>query len=111
MRDEILPINGCYVLNLDTTDNEGTHWVAVYGNEYYDSFGLAPPNKLSHCVYNIVQHQELNSTLCGIYCMFYIWSRNRGLPKYNICYNILKPKSNKKWILKWFRHIVSSAEK
>jgi len=33
MRNEVLPKNGCYVLNLDEIEDPGTHWVAVFHNE------------------------------------------------------------------------------
>ena len=46
MRTEKLPKSGCYVLNLDELEDPGTHWVSVFNNEYYDSFGLPPPKKL-----------------------------------------------------------------
>ena len=37
MRDEKLPKEGCFILNLDEFTDLGTHWGAVYDNEYYDS--------------------------------------------------------------------------
>jgi hypothetical protein len=41
MRTENLPktVVYSYILNLDEASDPGTHWVAVYHNEYYDSFG------------------------------------------------------------------------
>ena len=96
MRDEILPNRGCYCLNLDDKSDPGTHWVAVYGDEYYDSYGLPPPKKLSHLKYNTVQHQKPNSSLCGLYACFYIYSRNRNKSAYDICYKIFKINGNEK---------------
>ena len=46
MRTEKLPKTGSFVLNLDELEDPGTHWVSVFHNEYYDSFGLPPPQKV-----------------------------------------------------------------
>ena len=42
-----------FILNLDTSDQKGSHWVAIYIDakddnsvEYYDSFGNDPPERL-----------------------------------------------------------------
>ena len=111
MLDEVLPSEGTYVLNLDNSNNVGTHWVCVYFDEYYDPFGLPPPQKLRSLSYNRVQHQRSNSTLCGLYCCYYIWYRNRGGTRYDLCYNVFKRNGNKKLLLKWINFIVSSAER
>lgn len=106
MRDEQLPKSGSYVLNLDTSENLGTHWVAVYGNEYYDAFGLPPIEKLQHLDYNMVQHQKKDSSLCGYYACFYIWCRWSGISKFELCYNILKPNTdNKRCLTNWIKTI------
>lgn len=107
MRNDVLPKVGCFVLNMDTNDGFGTHWVAIFGSEYYDSFGLPPPETLRKQIkwYNTMQHQEMNSTLCGVYCCFYMWQRSRGNSRYDVCYTMLKQRGNKKWILQWLRHI------
>ena len=59
MRNEVLPRTGCFVL--DELEDPGTHWVSVYNNEYYDSFGLPPPKKLEKTIswYNTRQHQNV----------------------------------------------------
>lgn len=101
MRNEKLPKSGCYVLNLDEMDDHGTHWVAVFNDEYYDSYGLPPPEKLSALSYNMVQHQKINSPLCGLYSCFYLYCRNLGISRYIVCYDLLKAKGNKKILLKW----------
>lgn len=110
MRNERLPKSGNYILNLDIVENAGTHWVAVYGNEYYDSFGLAPPSEIEHKInkYNIVQHQKLTSSLCGLFACLYIHYRNYGYTPYDICYFILKHKSYNKNELRQFlkKHMV-----
>ena len=91
MRDEKLPKEGCFILNLDAFTDPGTHWVAVYNNEYYDSFGLPPPKCLEKQIdwYNVRQHQNIKSSLCGLYACFYIQCRNQDITPYDICYKKL----------------------
>jgi hypothetical protein len=39
----------CGVINLNNSDQEGSHWTAYYKNSdkkyYFDSYGIAPPPK------------------------------------------------------------------
>ena len=101
MRTDILPKSGCFVLNLDKSENSGTHWVAVHcdKNIYYDSFGLPPPLELAEYkikYYNTIQHQQKNSALCGLYACLFLKLLNRGQTFYNICYNLFKFKNYNK---------------
>lgn len=42
----------------------GTHWVAVYGNEYFDPFGLPPPDVVRDWMANKDGHSALfNSSM------------------------------------------------
>ena len=51
MRDEMneLKDDGFYIINLDDSNGNGTHWTALYYNNnplnsyYFDSFGFVPP--------------------------------------------------------------------
>ena len=91
MRDDILPSNGCFIINLESKDEDGSHWTAVYEKEYYDSFGLPPPNELKHLkLYNRMQHQGTKSPLCGLFAVSYIYLRNRGYSPYYINYRIFE---------------------
>ena len=98
MRDEnFLPVDGCFILNLDQTDGPGTHWTAVFPSFgfYYDPFGLPWPkelNKLNLHTYNSVQHQKVTSNLCGLYCIYVIRHlyKNPG-SFYEIMYVYLNP--------------------
>lgn len=87
-----LPYGHSLVINLDKSDGTGTHWVCLvnYGTiEYYDSFGLPPPNRVMRFmkklnpdrfgrVYNTTQIQPINSSKCGLYCCKYIIDRFNG---------------------------------
>jgi hypothetical protein len=83
MRDEFynLPY-GNYIINLDSSDNNGTHWVAyIYRKDtslYFDSFGIIPPSEIidysksNKILYNNFIIQEKYSVLCGWYCIDFI---------------------------------------
>lgn len=85
--------NEATVVNLqDYFAGDGTHWVCIYNEEksdkveYFDSFGLVPPNEVieymkttnKNIIYNDSQIQNMNSILCGYYCVYYITQRKAG---------------------------------
>jgi hypothetical protein len=37
--DNVLPSNGCYIVNTDKKSAPGEHWMAVHNGYFYDSFG------------------------------------------------------------------------
>ena len=73
--------NTCYVLNLDTPNGEGTHWTCLLKSKgkmlYYDSFGSPPPesvlakinNSKGSAYISTEVNQDLDSILCGYYCL------------------------------------------
>lgn len=104
----------CYVLNLDNADGRGTHWTCLAKNKnitlYYDSYGSPPPesvlakikNTKGKCYYSTEVNQDLDSILCGYYCLSLIKSvfrENISFRQYlSKLYN--EPnKKNKKYIL------------
>lgn len=73
----------CAIVNLDTTNSQGTHWVAYKkigkNIEYFDSFGnLPPPIELQEYLkgcnikYNYVRYQQFNTTNCGHLCLKFL---------------------------------------
>ena len=88
----------CGIVNLDTLGGKGTHWVSYLNKpnekyvEYFDSYGLAPPEELENylltsqklIIYNSTEMQKRNSELCGYFCIFYIRLRNRGVELYSV---------------------------
>jgi len=82
MRDEIKDNlkEGFYVINLDTSDNSGTHWTVCYSHplksSYFDSYGFVPPleleKKIKPYIYNDKDIQDWNSEACGWYCIAFI---------------------------------------
>lgn len=74
--------NECGIINLDSSENPGTHWVA-YAKikdkiEYFDSYGnLRPPrefvNYMGSCInYNYENFQKHNTFNCGHLCLKYL---------------------------------------
>ena len=78
------------IVNTDTDNLPGTHWIAVIRHcdghaEIFDSFGLYPPARIQlwcnkYCTrwtYNTKMIQALDSTLCGAYCCLFLLSREK----------------------------------
>ena len=59
---------------------KGTHWVCCINENYFDSYGCAPPKKLSkfiikrngYCLYSEYQIQK-NDSFCASYCLYIIY--------------------------------------
>src|SRR5579871_5314319 len=76
-----------YVINTDPRALPGQHWVAYYhsspnSNEFFDSYGN-PPSTFSlktfpQLTYNKLCFQELDSDVCGQYCIFYLYKRSKN---------------------------------
>ena len=60
--------------------SKGTHWVSYLNENYFDSYGCAPPKKLSkfiikrngYCLYSEYQIQK-NDSFCASYCLYIIY--------------------------------------
>ena len=60
--------------------SKGTHWVCYINENYFDSYGCAPPKKLSkfiikrngYCLYSEYQIQKEDS-YCASYCLYIIY--------------------------------------
>ncbi len=83
----------CLVVNLDTHDKPGSHWVAMHINqdgfgELFDSYGRYPVKKevkkylnsySEDWNFNSTQIQSLISSTCGQYCIYFLYQRVRGV--------------------------------
>ncbi len=79
----------CYIANSDPCNELGSHWVAFFHPtpniiEFFDSFGKTPayygfsiPNNMS-LIHNHNQLQSDNSTLCGQWCIVFLFRRSHG---------------------------------
>ena len=95
---EVPSYSSAYVINSDTSDKKGEHWVAVYfvknrRGEYFDSYGLPPAilgleaymDRFSlDWIYRSKTIQSLFSNVCGHYCVYFILFRCRNISLYAI---------------------------
>ena len=66
------------ILNLHPS--KGTHWVCYINENYFDSYGVVCPKKLSkftikrngYCIYSEYQIQK-NDSFCASYCLYIIY--------------------------------------
>ena len=81
------------VWNTDPADQPGEHWVAAYFTEdgigeYFDSYGLEPlpcfkrymDKQSRQWTWNQVSLQDVWTSACGHFCVFYVIHRSRGIP-------------------------------
>lgn len=80
----------CAIINLDSNDGNGTHWVAYKKNgnavHYFDSFGnLKPPMDLvryfgvkNKIFYNHKIFQKYNTYNCGHLCIEFLINKEYG---------------------------------
>lgn len=94
--DKIPPLSTIYskeestylVVNLDPSYKKGSHWVVIclsndFCNEFFDSYGEPPPKIISDFLgANVVwQKRTLQcdwTTVCGQWCIYYIWQKCNG---------------------------------
>lgn len=85
----VQPLAGAYIWNTDRSNRPGAHWVVTIvkrdgNNEYFDSYGLPPLfSELERFLgdsysYNSECFQQLFSSVCGHYCIYYITQYARG---------------------------------
>jgi len=95
-RDELPYIKrypSCFVFNTDERSEPGQHWLAVYYDEnrnaeFFDSLAFHPSHYslvkyLNHTSTNWTNSnkriQGYQSHLCGVYCVFFLYQRCRGM--------------------------------
>jgi hypothetical protein len=73
--------DGFYIINLDDSEGEGTHWTCFYYKPtltsiYFDSFGFPAPIEIEKLIkpyiYNTKTLQDYNSSSCGYFCIAFI---------------------------------------
>ena len=69
-------------INIDNGSRGGSHWTAFYiknnKSYYFDSFGGAPDKFLLNqlpkpIIYHNYKIQDINSKLCGSYCLYFLY--------------------------------------
>ena len=86
-----------YIVNTDIAKKKGEHWIALYFEssklcEIFDSYGLQPFGRIytfasnnADCVqYNKMFLQNPFSSLCGLYCIYFLYYKSRGYSLRNI---------------------------
>ena len=83
----------CGIINLDSTNGSGTHWVC-YVDSYFDPFGLPPPeNSLFIKRYSTSQYQK-KKDICSLWLLLSFFFNKKfqdGNSIYNILYKMLDP--------------------
>lgn len=78
---------GAYVVN--SHERPGQHWFLIFvgdGIEMYDSLGRKPIDYELHfpCQYFHERIQEKNSNTCGLYVLYFLYWRCRGIDMFTL---------------------------
>lgn len=117
--------DGAYIINLDATESEGTHWVCFYKKSniiiYFDSFGencfeelkLIAENYKYKIIESMYQLQNLKDDSCGWYCLAFLhWAEQwiKSKPLNSHCLNMFndmfktdRTQSNKNILSKYLK--------
>ena len=81
----------CGIINLDSIEGEGTHWVCYRNIDapmvvYFDPFGLIMPHEIQHylstagkkVIFSQDEIQNRDTVLCGYWCLYYLIGRQKG---------------------------------
>ena len=109
------------IVNLDSKIGPGTHWVAYRnaekGAEYFDSFGMIMLNDVmkylitsgKQIFYSGDEIQEIDSVLCGYWCLYYLIERQKGIPMLSVIHNakfdVNDQTVNQRFIIDYFKNI------
>ena len=121
-RDENTPHNhmqALFIYNLEPSYMNGSHWVATYVKNgivnYFDSFGMPPFQELIDHVKKkklILLHQNnqiqnINTTTCGYFCLYFLNEMNKGTSYYDLLkvFNIHDTMKNEKYIENYFKNM------
>lgn len=74
-----LPSRGTFIILLRRDAGVG-HWVCVCDGMYFDSYGIGAPTKLKVKSYNKIQLQSATANYCGIYCILFLYSKQKNRP-------------------------------
>jgi hypothetical protein len=78
-----------YIVNLNKSDEPGSHWVLIFNNIYFDSFGVSPPEEIIRFMKKPIisseyRIQAINSIMCGYFCIYVAEELLKGKKIYNI---------------------------
>jgi hypothetical protein len=112
------------IVNTDNLIGEGKHWIGIFlpkhgPIEFFDSLGRPPghynPTFLSFLkrvqrfhTYNTKRMQAHDSSVCGIYVLYYLIHRSRGIPMSTITLLFTRNlDNNDKLVTRWFHDYVA----
>ena len=121
-RDERVPHNhsqALFIYNLEPSYMSGSHWVATYVKDniinYFDSFGMPPFQELvNHAkrknltlLHQNNQIQNISTTTCRYFCLFFLNEMNKGNPYYDLLkvFDIHDTMKNERFIKNYFKNI------
>ena len=121
-RDQRVPHNhnqALFIYNLKPSYMNGSHWVATYVKDhiinYFDSFGMPPFQELvNHAkrknltlLYQNNQIQNMITTTCGYFCLYFLNEMNKGNSYYNLLkvFSIHDTMKNERFIKYYFKNI------
>ena len=121
-RDENVPHNhkqALFIYNLEPAYMSGSHWVATYVKDnvinYFDSFGMPPFQEMvNHAkkknltlLHQNNQIQNIQTTTCGYFCLFFLNEMNKGNSYYDLLqvFDINDTMKNEKFIEHYFKNI------
>ena len=109
------------IINLDSQIGPGTHWVAYRNGdkyvEYFDSFGLIMPKEImqfmstsgKRLMYSGDEIQERDSVLCGYWCLYYLFERQKGTSIlktiHNAHFDMNNQSVNHNFIIQYFKKL------
>ena len=119
-RDESSPHNhmqALFIYNLEPSYMSGSHWVATYVKNgiinYFDSFGMPPFQEIvNHAkrknmtlLHQSDQIQNLLTTTCGYFCLYFLNEMNKGRSYYDSLkvFNSHNTMENEKYIENYFK--------
>ena len=105
----------CFILNTDPKDQPVTHWLALYAPragpiELFDSFGFSPINysldslHLLHLGYPL---QSPSTSVCGHYCIVYIYLRSRDKSLSELFHLHLNISNRDSWVARYIQKLQS----
>lgn len=82
-----------FILNTDPSYRRGQHWQSVHFDNrrhasFFCSYGTAPTGVVKKFIlensdtfsYNSIRVQHRMTTSCGLFCLFFLWHKTRGIP-------------------------------
>lgn len=82
-----------FIINTHPSNKPGEHWQAVFFDNrnrasFFCSYGTLPSKIIKKFIlqnslsmkYNTRRLQHRRATSCGLYCLYFLWHKSRGLP-------------------------------